>query len=159
MSTTSNRPDIEVRTRTVHIAGYPDTEYEVTLVKPAGRGADSWALVEVTVRSIAGAPITDLDFPFTADLRSEALQGLDLAELDSPRAAMRDLAWLPLRCQRSLYHRGITTNAELFALSEKELRQVRGFSPRVIELVDATRADQQGPKSGKRPAKAPGKTS
>ncbi|MBF6137807.1 hypothetical protein IU501_33085 [Nocardia otitidiscaviarum] len=139
MSTASNPPDIETRTRTVQLAGHPDVVYEVTLVKPASRAWDAWAVVEVTIRSVGGMPVTGHDLVPVDHLRAAALNGIDRAGPESPSAAMRELSWLPPRCQRVLHRRGVTTNALLFSMSESELRTIRGLGAKAIALIDARR--------------------
>ncbi|MEV6774380.1 hypothetical protein AB0N05_37665 [Nocardia sp. NPDC051030] len=143
MSTTGNPPDIDTRLRIFQIAGHPDVEYTVTLVKPEGRGADAWMLAEVTLRSTGVGPITEDDLVSVEHLREAALQGLQELEgpgSQTPSVAMRELAWLPPRCQRALHHRGITTNADLFALSQAQLREMRGIGDQAIKVIEAGRA-------------------
>ncbi|WP_282780670.1 hypothetical protein, partial [Nocardia sp. CC201C] len=66
-----------------------------------------------------------------------------------PNVAMRELAWLPTRCQRVLYRRGITTNAALFALSESQLRAIRPHRPPLLRILELPRDQlQQPPRAG-----------
>lgn len=124
----------------MRLAGHPDVEYELTLVKPASRAADAWALVEVTIRSTGGMPITDEDFVSADDLLAAVLDDAGLDEFESPSAVMRELAWLPVRYQRALHLQGVTTNAALFAMSQQELLRVRGLGIHAVALIDAGRA-------------------
>lgn len=140
VSTASNLPDIETRTRTVHLVEHPHATYLVTLVKPTARAADAWMLAQVTVRSTGGGPITDRDLFVTAEqLLDAALEDPDFVGPVSPSAAMVELAWLPPRYQRALYRRGIKTNTALFALPEPFLRTVRGIGDHAIDLIEAAR--------------------
>nr|WP_306355807.1 MULTISPECIES: hypothetical protein [unclassified Nocardia] len=66
-----------------------------------------------------------------------------------PNVAMRELAWLPTRCQRVLYRRGITTNAALFALSESQLRAIRPHRPPLLRILELPRDQLQQPPRGR----------
>lgn len=118
----------------------------MTLIKPAARAADAWMLAEVTMHSTGGGPITDRDLFVTAEqLLDAALDDPDFAPPNPPRAAMRELAWLPPRYQRALYRRGIKTNSALFALPKALLRTVRGIGDQAIDIIESGRTHYEEP--------------
>ncbi|GAB4590176.1 hypothetical protein [Nocardia sp. IFM 10818] len=136
MSSTGNPPDIpvETRERVIRLPDFPGNDYEVTLVRPAGRGGDAWMLAEVTARA-TGNPITALPTP--SRLLAAALHDTIVTPNESAEDSTRDLEWVPLRYRRALYFRDICTTAELLALPDDELMDIRGIGQRGVEKIKA----------------------
>ncbi|MFE3800323.1 helix-hairpin-helix domain-containing protein [Nocardia tengchongensis] len=134
MSSASNPPDIETRARTFHLPGHPGVEYSVTVVRPAGRGAQGWTLAEVTVRS-TGGPLAVEKFASTEQLVAAVLYEDPWHMAETPYDSTRELDRVPGQYRRALYLRGLRTVDDLLELSDEQILAIRGIGARGTAIV------------------------
>ncbi|MGV9668704.1 hypothetical protein [Nocardia niigatensis] len=88
----------------------------MTLVRPAGRGAQAWMLAEVTVRS-TGGPVAVEEFASTEQLVQAVLYEDRWHMVETPYDSTRELDRVPEQYRRALYLRGVRTVNDLLEFS------------------------------------------
>ncbi|MGW5230658.1 hypothetical protein ACWEP5_37745 [Nocardia niigatensis] len=106
----------------------------MTLVRPAGRGAQAWTLAEVTVRS-TGGPVAVEEFASTEQLVQAVLYEDRWHMVETPYDSTRELDRVPEQCRRALYLRGVRTVNDLLEFSDAQPLAIRGIGERGVAIV------------------------